>query len=217
MVTAIYVRTSTDDNDGEAQKHELLPLVEARWPGQFKEVYLDRGESGAKASRPAWDMLMQNARRGHVRRVVCTELSRLGRKLGHLVLVLDELYALGCEVVIVRQGIDYGTPMGRMVAQIMGAFAEFERECIGERIRSGVKRAQERGTRSGKAIGGQQREFDLARAMELRAIGKSWRTIAQAVGCPTATVRRRVEALKANGERLGGVSRTTTQKEADLA
>jgi DNA invertase Pin-like site-specific DNA recombinase len=157
---------------------------------------------------------MRDVRAGTVKRIVCTELSRLGRKLGNLVLVLDELHALGCEVVIVREGIDYTTPAGRMFAQILGALAEFERERIGERIRSGVLRAKEKGTRSGKLIGGQLREFDLQRAIELRTNGASWRTIAQAVGCPTVTVRRRVQA---HWDEFRGVPRTTPQKEADSA
>lgn len=194
--TAIYVRTSREDNDGTAQRHELGKVCAARWnlheeTGDLS-AYVDLGESGAKASRPALDRLRSDVRAGKVRRIVVTELSRLGRQLGPLLVLLDDWHRAGCEVVVLREGIDYSTPLGRLLAQVLGAFAEFERGRISERIASGVQRARDRGSKSGKAIGRPACEFDVARAMALRAGGMSWRSMAQALGVKAPTLRRRL-------------------------
>jgi putative DNA-invertase from lambdoid prophage Rac len=86
--------------------------------------------------------------------------------------------------------IDMTTPIGRLMVQLVAALAEFEKGIINERVRSGLRRAQEEGTRSGKAIGRPRRDFDVALAKRLRVEGRSWRQVAVAVKVPVATIRR---------------------------
>lgn len=94
MTTALYLRTSTADQTGEAQLHALRRAAEA-WGWVAVREFIDLGHSGAKASRPALDALRAAARKGEVRQVLVFALDRLGRSLRDLLLLLDDLAASG--------------------------------------------------------------------------------------------------------------------------
>lgn len=130
---AIYARVSTFDQEPENQLLELRRYVAAR--GWTAVEFVDRGVSGAKDKRPALDTLVKDAKRRRFDVVVCWRLDRLGRNLKHLILLLDELSALGVGFVSLAEGIDATTPAGRLQLHILGAIAEFERERIRERVR----------------------------------------------------------------------------------
>ena len=89
-------------------------------------------------------------------------------------------------------GLGRTAPRGEIHAQVLGTLAEFERELIRERVRAGLDRARANGTRSGKPIGRPRRQFDVERARAMRAEGRSWRAIAQALKVPRRTVERLV-------------------------
>jgi DNA invertase Pin-like site-specific DNA recombinase len=188
---AIYVRTSIEEkNDGQAQLHTLRKAAEARGWTDVRE-FLDIGQSGAKASRPALDELRRAALKGEIRELMVTEMSRLGRDLVHLILLVDQLHAAGCSVVLLREGIDLTTPAGRMVGQFFGALAEFERSMIRERIKSGMAKVKATGrTRSGKPVGRPKRDVDGTAVERMRQAGQSWRDIARALKVPVRTARR---------------------------
>ena len=188
--TALYVRTSTTDQDGQAQLYALRRAAEARgWVGTAE--FLDIGHSGAKASRPALDALKKAAREGKVRVVIVFALDRLGRSLRDLLLLLDDLNASGCAVVSLRESIDLTTPTGRLLIHMIAALAEFERAIITERVRSGIARVKATGkTRSGKAIGRPRREVDVEAVHRLRSEGRTWRQVAQALKVPRKTLER---------------------------
>jgi DNA invertase Pin-like site-specific DNA recombinase len=117
-------------------------------------------------------------------------LDRLGRSLRDLLLLLDELAAAGCAVISLRESIDL-TPTGRLLVHLIAALAEFERELIRERVRSGIARVKATGrTRSGKTVGRPRRSVDVHAALARRAQGRSWREIAQALKVPGQTLRR---------------------------
>lgn len=119
--------------------------------------------------------------------VAVTRLDRLGRSLQHLLRVLDQLAAHGCGFVSVKDaGIDTTTPQGRLLLHLLGAFAEFERGLIRERVVAGVQRAKAKGKKCGRPA----RAVDVVAVERLRRAGKSWRQIAQALKTPTRTVRR---------------------------
>jgi DNA invertase Pin-like site-specific DNA recombinase len=81
---------------------------------------------------------------------VCWRLDRLGRNLRHLILLLDELQALGIAFVTLGEGIDTSTPAGRLQLHILSAIAEFERSRIQERVVAGLARARAQGKRLGR-------------------------------------------------------------------
>jgi DNA invertase Pin-like site-specific DNA recombinase len=148
MKAAIYARVSTLDQQPENQLQELRRYCEAR--GWTAVEYVDRGVSGAKDRRPALDQLLADAKRRKFDVVVCWRLDRLGRNLRHLILLLDELQALGVAFVSLAEGIDATTPAGRLQLHVLGAIAEFERDRIRERVMAGLQRARAQGTRLGR-------------------------------------------------------------------
>src|SRR5215510_3484629 len=148
MRAAIYARVSTFDQEPENQLQELRRYVDAR--GWTAVEYVDRGVSGAKDRRPALDQLLTDAKRRRFDVLVCWRLDRLGRNLRHLILLLDELQAVGIGFVTLGEGIDTTSPTGRLVLHVLGAIAEFERERIRERVLAGLERAKTNGVRLGR-------------------------------------------------------------------
>jgi DNA invertase Pin-like site-specific DNA recombinase len=144
----IYARVSTVDQTCENQLLELRRYAEAR--GWTPVEYVDRGVSGAKDRRPALDQLLADAKRRRFDVLVCWRLDRLGRNLRHLILLLDELHAVGIGFVTLGEGIDTTSPTGRLVLHVLGAIAEFERERIRERVVAGLRRARAQGRRLGR-------------------------------------------------------------------
>lgn len=102
--------------------------------------YVDAGVSGAKTARPALDELMAAVMTGHVEAIIIAKLDRLGRSLLHLLTLIGQLDALGVRVISAGDNIDTRTPAGRMMVQLLGVFAEFERERIRERSADGARR-----------------------------------------------------------------------------
>ncbi|MGC4083674.1 MAG: recombinase family protein [Vicinamibacterales bacterium] len=148
MRAAIYARVSTLDQEPENQLTELRRYCELR--GWAQQEYVDRGISGAKDRRPALDELVRDAKRRRFDVLVCWRLDRLGRNLRHLILLLDELQALGIGFVTLGEGIDTSTPAGKLQLHILSAIAEFERERIRERVVAGLRRAKAEGKRLGR-------------------------------------------------------------------
>jgi putative DNA-invertase from lambdoid prophage Rac len=151
MRVAIYARVSTSDQHAENQLAELRRYVQAREWAPYRE-YVDEGVSGAKESRPALDRLLQDARRRRFDAVLVWRLDRLGRNLRHLILLLDDLQALGVAFVSLAEGLDCTTPAGRLQLHVLGAIAEFERERIRERVIAGLARAKTQGKRLGRPV-----------------------------------------------------------------
>jgi DNA invertase Pin-like site-specific DNA recombinase len=128
MKAAIYARVSTFDQEPENQLAELRRYVDARgWPAA---TYVDKGVSGAKDKRPALDALVADARRRRFDVLAVWRLDRLGRNLRHLILLLDELHAVGVAFVSLGEGIDTATPAGRLQLHILGAIADYAEPVI---------------------------------------------------------------------------------------
>ncbi len=100
--------------------------------------YVDEGESGAKASRPAFDTMMAAVHSGGIDAVVVAHLDRFGRSVEHNSVLLGELDRLGVSFVSTTQAFDASTPMGRAMRHMASIFAEVERDMIRERMVSGV-------------------------------------------------------------------------------
>jgi DNA invertase Pin-like site-specific DNA recombinase len=149
MRVGMYARVSTTEQSCDNQLIELRRYCEARGWTVFKE-YVDSGVSGAKDRRPALDQLVADAKRRRFDVMLAWRLDRVGRNLRHLVLLLEDLQAIGVGFVSLNEGIDLGTPAGRLQLHILAALSEFERCRIQERVRAGLARAREQGTRLGR-------------------------------------------------------------------
>ncbi len=142
---AFYVRVSTSNHqqDPEMQLGDLRPFAAARgW--QRVEPYVDR-MTGSKESRPALNRLMADAKQRKFDVVVVWKLDRFARSLKHLINALAEFEALGVAFVSLRDNLDLTTPSGRLMFQIIGAMAEFERSLIQERVCAGLRNARAKG------------------------------------------------------------------------
>ncbi len=188
---AIYARVSTATSQSpEMQLRDLRELAERRGFEVVRE-YVDQGFSGATDSRPALNDLLADARRGRFKAVLVWRLDRLGRSLVHLVRLLEELRQFGVELVSFSEGLDFTTTTGRLLYHLISAFAEFERDCIRERVQAGMRNARARG----KRIGRPPVVVDAEQVARLRAQNRSWREIAQELGVGATTARRAVSRL----------------------
>jgi DNA invertase Pin-like site-specific DNA recombinase len=151
MTAALYARVSTTDQTCENQLIELRRYCEARGWRIWRE-FVDTGVSGSKDRRPALDELNLHARRRRFDVVVCWRLDRLGRNLRHLVMTLEELRDLGVGFVSLGEGIDLGTPAGRLQLHVLAALAEFERSRIQERVKAGLARVRAEGRILGRPV-----------------------------------------------------------------
>ncbi|HSE58733.1 MAG TPA: recombinase family protein [Nitrospiraceae bacterium] len=187
---AFYARVSTGDQTVENQVRELEALAERNgW--EVVKVFKDEGISGAKGrdKRPGFDGLLKGVARKEFDLVAAWSVDRLGRSLQDLVGFLEELQSKGVDLVLVRQGLDTGTPAGRALFQVLGVFSEFERAIICERVRAGMARAKAQGTVLGRPQVGAE---VAAKVKALRAEGMGLGRIARAVGCGVGTVCRLV-------------------------
>lgn len=97
--------------------------------------------------------------------LVITKLDRLGRSLAHLIDIAADLQARGVNLVVLDQGIDTTTAVGRMFFQILGAIAEFEHALMSERTRDGLEAARARGRTGGQKAKLGPRQVKLAQSM----------------------------------------------------
>jgi DNA invertase Pin-like site-specific DNA recombinase len=179
---AIYARVSTLDQEPENQLQELRRYINAR--GWTATEYTDKGISGAKDKRPALDVLLQDAKRRKFDVLVCWRLDRLGRNLRHLILLLDELSAVGVAFVSLAEGIDATTPAGRLQLHVLGAIAEFERARIAERVKAGLARSKANGRRLGRP------KRHISERVLSAVRGLTVRQAAQKLGVSRATAHR---------------------------
>jgi DNA invertase Pin-like site-specific DNA recombinase len=188
---ALYARVSTlNGQDPEMQLSELREYA-ARRGWTISGEYVDQGVSGSEESRPELNRLTTDAHRRVFDAVLVWKIDRYGRSLKHLVNALADLSAYGVAFVSLRDNLDLSTPSGRLMFQIIGAMAEFERALIQERVRAGLRNAQAKGRKLGRP----RRIVDSAKVAALRASGASWRAISRKTGVGVATLYRLCEQL----------------------
>jgi DNA invertase Pin-like site-specific DNA recombinase len=183
---AIYARVSTHNGQNPEMQLDEVHVFCRRRHWEVVGEYVDTGISGSKEHRPALDRLLSDCRRRQVDAVVVYRYDRFARSLRQLVNALEEFRALGIDFVSLHEGVDTSTPNGRLVFGIFASIAEFERELIRDRVRSGLAAARAKG----KKLGRPRVAVDIARIASLRAQGCSWTKIGKDLGLGEGTVRR---------------------------
>ena len=188
----LYGRVSTTDKgqDPELQLKDLRAYANARGWKVFGE-YIDIGESGAKDRRPQLDRLMEDARKRRIDGILVWKLDRFGRSLKSLVTTLEELRALGIQFVSYTENLDFSTPAGRAMANLIGVFAEFERDLIRERVRAGIQNAKNKGIRVGRRPLIDNKLLGTVRDMKGR--GMSIRGISSELGVSKSLVHKSLQ------------------------
>lgn len=137
MKVAIYVRISSEHQDLDNQIEMCKKHCEIQ-DYEIYDIYQDI-YTGTSASRPAFNKLLEDMRRYKFNAVVVTKLDRIGRSLQHLLSLFNEMNTKGVQFISITQNIDTTTSAGKLQMQIIGAFAEFERNLISERTKEGLR------------------------------------------------------------------------------
>jgi DNA invertase Pin-like site-specific DNA recombinase len=193
MRIALYARVST--NYGQHPEMQLAELREysSRRGWTVAGEYVDEGVSGARERRPALDRLWVGCRKRRVDAVAVYRYDRFARSLRQLVNALEEFRAMGVEFVSLHEDVDTSTPNGRLVFGIFASIAEFERELIRSRVRSGLASAKAKG----KKLGRPRTTVNSTQVAALRATGTSWRDISERLGIGVGTACRALQAQAA--------------------
>jgi DNA invertase Pin-like site-specific DNA recombinase len=184
---AINCRVSTDDQSCERQEHDLKAYAKRaghKVIGVFKET-----ASGAKNDRAERKKVMELARAHKIDAILVTELSRWGRSTQDLVQTLDDLH--GWKVSVLAQSglsFDLSTASGKLMRTIMAGLAEFERDLIKERVKSGMAAAKARGATFGRQEGFRPSDRKAKKVLALHREGLSYRLIGRNVGLSKNTV-----------------------------
>ena len=149
MRIAIYCRVSKRDLNPENQKLQLIEHVKMK--GWQYEVF-EETESTRK-SRPIKEQVLQAIREGKFDGIIVYKLDRWARSLQELIMNITEITNRGKQFIALTQPFDTTCSSGMLMVQILGAFAEFEREIIRERTIAGLERAKAQGKKLGRPKG----------------------------------------------------------------
>ncbi len=199
---ALYLRVSTSEQTTDNQLCELKKWAKAAGH-RIVAVFEDAGVSGANGrdQRPQFDLMLKAAVRREFELLAAWSVDRLGRSLQDLIATLNELQAANVGLYLHRQAIDTTTPAGKAMFQMLGVFAEFEHAMIQERVKAGLKRAKEQGTKSGKPIGRPLIKAKMeAKIRTILAQGHGIRKTAKLAGAGVGTVHRIKRTIDAQTE-----------------
>ncbi|KXV18277.1 MULTISPECIES: recombinase family protein [Acetobacteraceae] len=184
----IYCRVSTADQSCLRQKDELKRFAE-RAGYEVSGIFMETG-SGVRVDRAERRKVMALAQAREIDVILVTELSRWGRSTIDLISTLQELESYRVSLIaITGMMFDLATPHGRMLATVLAGIAEFERDLISERVKSGLAAAKARGKVLGRQKGERPKSDRLApKVLALVAEKRSYRWIARDLGISKNTV-----------------------------
>ncbi|MCP1203816.1 recombinase family protein [Acetobacter oryzoeni] len=192
----IYCRVSTADQSCLRQKDELKRFAE-RAGYEVLGVFMETG-SGVRVDRAERRKVMALAQAREIDAILVTELSRWGRSTIDLISTLQELESYRVSLIAMTgMMFDLATPHGRMLATVLAGIAEFERDLISERVKSGLAAAKARGKVLGRQKGVRPKSDRLApKVLALVAEKRSYRWIARDLGISKNTVAAIVQRDK---------------------
>ncbi|HYX31877.1 MAG TPA: recombinase family protein [Oligoflexus sp.] len=204
MAFYIYSRVSTDGQSTDAQVMALT----RKYP--HADVVTET-RSGAK-SRPFLTALLEQLMAGDT--LIVAALDRLGRRTTEILALIEDLQRRNVNLISEREGVDYGSPTGRLVTQILVSVAEMERNLIAERTRAGLAAAREKG----RLIGRRRSisEDIIHRAVHLVSEGTSIRKAARAAGISHTHLANILKFNASEGKSQERVKRRELQPMANL-
>lgn len=189
---ALYARVSTKKQDEELQLPRLRRLAETRGLTVYRE-YQDEA-SGKDQNRPAWKDLMNDAREGKFGCIMSVKLDRVMRFVVNLNTVMSQLKVYNVRLITEDMGeIDPSKPNGKLIMQVIGAIAEWERETISSRTRDALDEKKAQGIRLGRKV---RDDIPLSQIAEYRRNGVSWNSIVKLTGIPKGTLFARKREIE---------------------
>jgi DNA invertase Pin-like site-specific DNA recombinase len=185
---ALYCRVSTSGQSCARQERDLKAFAKKagfKIVGVWKET-----ASGAKHNRTKRKEVLALAQAREIDVILVTELTRWGRSMLDLFHTLQDLQAWGVSVVA-QTGLqfDLRSAQGKLMASMMAALAEFEKDLLRERVRSGIAAAQKRGVVFGRRPGQRVKADRFApKVLKLVSEGQSYREISHRLGLSKNTV-----------------------------
>lgn len=142
--TALYIRVSTEKQVDEgfsldAQESRLRAYCVAQsWNVCPNHIYIDAGVSGkSTVGRDSFNAMLDAARKGNIKRIVAIKLDRLARNTKDFLGLVETLQGYGCDLVLIKESFDTGTPQGKFALTMFAAIAELEASTITERVMGG--------------------------------------------------------------------------------
>lgn len=155
--TALYIRVSTEKQADEgfsldAQRQRLDAYCMAQgWNVCPDHIYVDGGASGKNTDRAQFQRMMHAAQEGQIERIVAIKLDRLARNTRDFLATVEQLTAAGCDLVLIKESFDTGTPHGKFALTMFAAIAELEASQIQERTMAGRQQKARNGGDNGRA------------------------------------------------------------------
>lgn len=185
----IYLRVSSRSQDNASQKEDLI-----RWHAAQDQnaVWYTDSFSGRTMDRPGFNKLLRDVHSGKVKTIAVWRLDRLGRTAKGLTALFDDLHQRGVNLVSLRDGLDLGTPAGRLMANVLASVAAYETEVRYERQRAGIAAARVSGkawggpVNTGKRLHVKPEQIEVVRRM--KAEGSSVYSMVRATGLSKPTV-----------------------------
>ena len=157
MKVALYIRNSTTE-ERQNPETQVKPLRERCIRENWEYQIFQEFASGSKESRPELDRMMFRIRNKEFDAVMVWRLDRLGRSVKHLLQLIEEFKNKKVKFISLTEGFDTTTPQGELFFHIAGAFAQFERKLIQERINAGLNRARAEGKKLGRPKGSKDKK-----------------------------------------------------------
>lgn len=193
MKVALYCRVSTDDKgqDTGVQLKILKEMADSRGY-EIAEVYEDYA-SGKDPNRPRFKSMMAAARKHQFDAIMAVRIDRIMRSVAHLNSILQELKEYNVKLIFTDMNLDLNNPNNRLIFNIVGSIAEWERQIISVRTREGLAYAKKNGKILGRSV---RDDIPISDVLRMREEGKGWGTISKEVGIPQSTLRDHVKKLK---------------------
>ncbi len=180
---ALYARVSSEQQDTELQIRELTEFAKSKGWEAYR-IYEEK-ITGTTANRPQLKQMLADMQTGKFSLGLVWKLDRFARSLKDLLSLLETLQDCRVDFISMKDQIDLSTPAGRLMAHLIGAFAEFEASLIRERVRAGLANAKKKGRKLGR-----RKERDDEAIRQLRSVGLSIRQIATKLGIAKGSVQK---------------------------
>lgn len=184
MKIAIYARVSTDEQTVENQIRDLSAYCQLKgWTDII--IFKDEGISGSKISRPEFDKMLRMAKNKEIQTILVWKFDRASRSTKHLITLLEDFNSWGVDFVSLKENIDTSTPAGRLMYTMISAFAQFERDTLIERTKSGMSRAKAEGKHIGRT-----KQYDWQSIQAMHNNGQPTKEIADHYNMSQSQVRK---------------------------